>query len=229
MSLLTAQSSSLSRALLFFIDHDRSLRSAILVSGLIFVATQLAPGAAFGAGLGPAQGAAIQEWKHVDSGATHDREVSRFGAVFDTNVSDVRLFNYRLSLNSETSKPEGNGLKFEGWSMSHSIGFRLLANERIRLWLGPDLYYASFYHIKQEGSSDNYSGRITGIGIGPRIGLNIHFPRVASFIVSAGTRYTSYMGNLDVRFGGGGSTSLDVDSNAWSHYLAVGFLFKFGE
>lgn len=60
------------------------------------------------------------------------------GFVFDTNVLGSSVFNYRMKLGGEKIWGDKD-TEFDGQSghWSHTFGFRLYSNDKVRLWLGP--------------------------------------------------------------------------------------------
>lgn len=123
---------------------------------------------------------------HVAGGAGENAH-AQIGLSWDTAVAEDRLFNYRMNLGYEKFKLEnhwGDTDKFSGLILENTFGFRLHADENMRLWTGPQVV---------TGLYDNDFA----IGLGFSLGANWHLADQKSVAVTIGVRRSEYSGILD--------------------------------
>lgn len=140
---------------------------------------------------------------HVAAGQG-DSAHRQAGLSWDTAVADATLFNYRMNLGREKFRLDnswGEKEKMSGTILENTFGFRLLANEQLRLWAGPQLV------------AGIYDGEI-GAGAGLALGVNLHLMPRLSLGVTVGGRRSEYSGLL------GGS---DLESIG---YLRIDLFFR---
>lgn len=122
---------------------------------------------------------------HVAAGAGENFH-GQFGLSWDTAVARDSLLNFRMNLGYERfelKNEAGNQEDFAGGILEETLGVRLLANERLRLWAGPQL------------STGLYNGDL-GIGYGVALGGNLHFDSLTSLGLTVSLRRMEYSGFL---------------------------------
>ncbi len=179
-------------------------------------------------GLGMSLGTGTEDWnndrKHPD-----DREISNYGFILDTAVAKDRLFNYRLAFQFEKNQAKDRGLDMKGIATTHDFGFGVLRNKAVRMWIGPQLRVAYYRDLSPNGPSGvEYDGSALGVGVGPVIGLNLHFPKVVTLSASASYimlgRYAGDYGIDDVNTGGRvGNNDVDADFNGLFANISIIF------
>jgi len=121
----------------------------------------------------------------------------QIGGSWDTAVAENRLINYRMNLGLETFKLKnywGETEKLSGWILENTLGFRLFADDKVRIWAGPQII-TGFY--KED----------LGIGLGLSLGANFHLDKKRSLGMTIGARRSEYSGIWD-----------------YSEYESVGYL-----
>ena len=123
---------------------------------------------------------------HIANG-TGEHSHQQIGFSWDTAVAEDQPFNYRLNLGYEKfalDRNDGGRDNFSGWILENTFGYRILANNNLRFWGGPQvvtgLYENDF-----------------GLGAGLALGINLHLSGVTSLGITAGVRrsdYSSIMG-----------------------------------
>ena len=168
--------------------------SAILVA--ILISSSVESAGALGFGPYFEYGRVVDGWAS-DSGFDFDYDENHFGAglSLDTSVTDRRLFNYRLDLGYQRVAQDfdhGGSIDGDGLVIDNAFGFRLLRNEKVRLWLGPAVRL-SFDFFESHGVDAFYFG----IGAGPVIGLNVHTGDLVSLAFTTGYQLSYVHGDYD--------------------------------
>lgn len=191
-----------------------STRLILLLASLLFAGQAAATGVGFSYGLGS------ESWDYDEpfGAASEDRDVETLSFVLDTAVSSSRLFNYRFTIGTETSTVRG--MEFQGRSMTHSFGFRVVDIPVLRLWIGPEIRIAGYEDFEDRSTGSRHGGFILGLGIGPVVGLNFHLPEVVSFGLSFAYQRMSYSGHH------GGT---DYEAESFGGYVQASMLFRFNE
>lgn len=111
-----------------------------------------------------------------------ERSHQQVGFTWDTALASDRLLNFRLNLGYERFELRnefGDEYDYKGVILEETLGVRLLANERLRLWAGPQLVTAL------------YSGE-AGAGWGVALGGNWHLEGVTSLGLTLSVRRMDY-------------------------------------
>lgn len=148
-------------------------RSWFLAVTVALLAGLTAPGAARAHGLG----------LHVAAGAGENLH-GQFGLSWDTAVARDSLLNFRMNLGYERFELEDDwGWKedYHGVILEETLGVCLLANERLRLWAGPQLV------------TGLYDGDV-GIAYGAALGGNLHLDPLTSLGLTVSLRRMEYSG-----------------------------------
>lgn len=193
---------------------------------------------AAGGGIGFTAGAGLEHWSDENNlfvtnktySLDGSRKLGNYGFVVDNNISKNRLFNYRFSLNRETNKPRsGNGLEFDGISMTHDFGFGFYRSRGLRIWAGPRIYFGFSEHVDQTEAPANTStdGIIGSYGYGPVLGLNINSIDVVSISITYAYLFKNYYGDFWVDDNTSSSRDReDIDVESSGSYLNISLLFQ---
>ena len=108
-----------------------------------------------------------------------DRNEFSVGIATDSNLARDSLINFRFDFGFHTSlfaNPTMKTLSGNGYGgvLDFALGFGILRSESMRLWIAPDArvnvdYYGS--HLLSPFTGDALD---VAVGVGPKIGLNLH-------------------------------------------------------
>jgi hypothetical protein len=133
-----------------------------------------------------ASGVCAHGWGVHVAGGLGDHSHKQVGLSWDTTVAEDRLFNYRMNLGYEwfeLDESYGAREKFSGVFLENTFGFRLFANEGMRLWWGPQTVMGI------------YDAEI-GFGLGLSLGANLHVSETSTIGITFGARSMEYNGLL---------------------------------
>jgi len=109
------------------------------------------------------------EHEHIfdsqESKILKDDSISGFGLVYDSNVRDNRLYNWRTSVELNNIDLD-NGNSFKTLFITNTLGISLFRNKRVRLFVGPRI------SIGLEDREEDKSGGT--FLYGGAVGLNVH-------------------------------------------------------
>ena len=125
-----------------------------------------------------------------------DSDSVGFGFVFDTDLADKRVFNYRLNVGFEAldlEDEDDDTLELEGLVIDNTFGFAIVRERDFRWWAGPQLSLG-FY----SGETDNgiMTADLAAIGVGGITGVNFLSGNFCTSI-SVGFRYMGYAGEAE--------------------------------
>ena len=151
-----------------------------MLKKLITLLVLAVPMAVSGEGLGVYVPFSLYSHSSVDTNdvkADYDPSLG-LGLMYDTNVGENKLFNYRLGVeymkvgvdNVQGVPSDQSNNRFD---IVNTLGFGIVRNEHIRLWIGPRINVAWNSGI---GGVDN-SGSALEIGLAPAAGINIELNR----------------------------------------------------
>lgn len=208
----------------------KRLATPALVALSLAVAICFTAGSALASGMGPfLQGnSGGLTWK-FDNSATGSEDVDASvlgvgaGFSFDTNCARDELVNYRINIGLEyaaldfekTSEDDATaGLFFDNY-----IGFGVLRNEKLRLWVGPEVRLGFI-----KGIGDAYTDKLFGttFGVGPAAGLNLHLSRELDLALTTGIRFDMTTGSWEDQ---SGSTE-SFDGSGTVVHFTVSLLFR---
>ena len=123
-----------------------------------------------------------------------DRNEFSIGLATDTNLARDQLINFRFDFGFHTSMfadttldtVSGNGY---GGVLDFALGFGILRSESMRLWIAPDA------RVNVDYSGSHFLSAFTGdaldvqLGVGPKVGLNLHAGDHATVTLSAAYNY----------------------------------------
>jgi hypothetical protein len=154
----------------------------------------LSPQGAMGFGFGAEAGIGSGRLKKTDHSfygqdittSFHEKRRSA-GLVYDTNVGQDRVFNYRLGISyqhMEASSADESG-DLHGISFDNDFGFALVSNKEMRLWIGPEVKVELIEgDFRSANSSDHTSD--FALGVAPVVGLNVHLDDDLSITLKGG-------------------------------------------
>lgn len=162
-------------------------------------------------------------WWSITNSNKSDVELGSAGLVFDTNLSEDRVFNYRLELGrgNYTLKdfPKGVESEIGQTVMTHDFGFGIMRTKAVRLWLGPEIRLTK---INDEVNGVDYDMR--GFGFGLAIGLNINVLDPVTFALKASFLNQTLNGDI---YNGSVTEDISIDDDITMVTAAV--IFRFGE
>ena len=152
-------------------------------------------------GTGSAEGEIDRDPGTFDTG--HDVSPGGFGFVLDTRVASDGLFNYRLNVGYEIvgyDDTTANSLDttFLRFSIDNTFGFAVFKNEKVRVYLGPQVRLAYMIASETTASEGDLGILALGIGLAPVAGVNVHLNDKVSLSFETGYRFTSYVGTLEL-------------------------------
>jgi len=166
-------------------------------------------------------------WWSIANSSSSDIETGSVGLVFDTNLSEDALFNYRLELGKGTYTwkkfPAGKEHKFDQTVMTHDFGFGLLRTEAIRLWLGPEIRIS-----KINDEVGGYDLDMMGFGVGLALGLNINVVDPVTIAIKASFLNQTMNGDV-ANDPGTGLISEDISTDDNITMVTAALIFRFGE
>ncbi len=209
----------------------RFSRIIFFVIALVFVSSFQAHAIGLGAYL--QGGGGSSEWEADDLGGSFDFETDSghagLGVVFDTNLSEDRLMNYRVQLGYERAVHDPDNhwgdIRMDSVVLDQDVGFGFYRTPRMRFWAGPEVRLS--YSKGSPKHRDDYEFRLWGFGIGPVAGMNFNISSAFSICVKAGLLAIGYGGELK-----DDSDTIDDEDYAVSESLAfvnVSFMFRAGE
>lgn len=172
-------------------------------------------------------------WADLDT----DSDTVGFGVVFDSNLAQDRLFNYRLNLSLELVDQDvsqaglHNQVQGTNVALDQTFGFGFLRTDRFRVFMGPSIHLGVGEiddEIDVDGFEFDYEETSVTAGIGPELGINYHVGRHLTFSTSAYVRYGLQVQVFDDDFDDGGSDGVFVGEE-WRAGLVTSVFFRFGE
>lgn len=171
-------------------------------------------------------------WADLD---THS-DIAGFGVVFDTNLAQDRLFNYRLNASiqfvDQEVEQQGVGNSVEGTSLAldQTFGFGIVRTPEFRLFVGPSIHLGvggMDDEIDVGGFEDDYDQTTFTAGIGPELGMNFNLGSHLTLSFSTFARYGVQVQSFDDFFDDLGSDGDFVGDEVRVGAVASVF-FRFG-
>lgn len=144
--------------------------------------------------------------------------------MLDSAVANDRVFNYRLNIgvyNWSEEFEDDSEFDLTGFMMSHDFGFGVFRNKYVRLWLGPEIRFA--FGTGDEDENDGYDVEIVSFGVGPVLGLNLHFGPVVSLGLKSGYLFEGVAGNAD------GFDSIDFHGSDTMYFFTLSLIFRIND
>ncbi len=112
-------------------------------------------------------------WVNSDPVTRYDQTRFALGFIYDTNVIQDKIFNYRLGVSYEhmNARAPGKGFSLKGMSVQNDFGFSLIRDENTRLWVGPEVK-VEFLEGTETVQGYAYHEDVFSVGIGPVAGVN---------------------------------------------------------
>jgi hypothetical protein len=154
-----------------------------------------------------------------------DLERRGYGLVFDTTVAKDRLVNFRLNLgnyNWEEADESGNHIDLDGFQAVADLGFGLVRNQHLRLWLGVEL--AGSYGDGSLEENDAYEVTMINVGAGPVLGTNFHMGDRISFGVKVGWLYERFIGEGENTIT---DTTVDYVGYTTQYFVTLSVFYRF--
>ena len=110
------------------------------------------------------------------------------GILYDGVTAADKLLSYRFSFGyrvGDRDFDEGGSKTINGFALDQTLGFGVLRSSRYRAWGGPSLRL-NFDWYESSGDVDIVD---VSIGIGPRLGINLHLNEQISLTTSIAYHY----------------------------------------
>ena len=159
---------------------------------------------------------------------TNDREYEQdfgFGVTYDSNIGKDKLYNYRLGVeyvNAAVDTHNGytSDQEFGRFNVVNTMGFGVVRNKNIRLWIGPRLNVALNWSSEDNG----YYESAFEFGIAPAAGINLNLSRTVALGFDVDYRFAFVAGAWS------NNTNDDTYTGSMTGPTARFYLlFKFGE
>lgn len=213
------------------------LLASVLALGLGLLASESARAGGFGGSLSYTRSQSKLDdvddfWADLN---TESDEVG-IGLVFDTNLAQDRLFNYRLNASLAFVDEEvgqaglENQVQGTNVSLDQTFGFGFIRTPTVRVFIGPSLHLGVGRiddNIHVNGFRENYERTSFTAGLGPELGINFHVGRHLTFSTSAFVRYGFQVQSFQRLFDEGGSDGDFVGSDLRAG-LVTSVFFRFG-
>lgn len=156
-----------------------------------------------------------------------DLERRGYGLVFDTAVAKDRLVNFRLNLggyNWEEADESGNHIDLDGVQAVADLGFGLVRNPYLRLWVGVE--FTGAYGDGSLEENDAYEITMINLGAGPVLGTNFHMGDRVSFGVKAGWLYERFIGEGENTIT---DTTVDYTGYTTQYFVTLSVFYRFND
>lgn len=181
------------------------IRYCIPLYGLILFCVLVWNGNALASGIGfyVQGGGGTAEWEADDLRGQFDFDSDSrhggLGIVYDSNVSQNSLFNYRAYLGYERAVHDPDNdfgdIKLDSIVFDQDFGFGLYRSGSLRLWVGPEVRIS--YSSGRPDDADDLKFKLFGIGAGPVAGVNFHINSTLSLCLKGGFLGIGYIGEVD--------------------------------
>jgi len=148
-----------------------------------------------------------------------------FGLMYDTNVGENKLFNYRLGLEYikvgiDSIQGNTSSTSNSRFDIVNTLGFGVVRTENIRFWIGPRINIAYNGSIGGAGTSSS----AWEVGLAPAVGINVELTHEMVFGLDFDYRTALVSGTYDDT-DAGGSLYGDIEGVTTRMYL----IYMFGE
>lgn len=181
-------------------------------------------------------GAELEDVDDVWADLDTETDSVGLGVVFDSNLAQDRLFNYRLNASLEFVDQEvgqaglENQVQGTSFSFDQTFGFGFIRTPDVRVFVGPSLHLGIGGiddHIRVQGNRFSYEQTTFTAGLGPELGINYHVGRHLTFSTSAFVRYGFQVQGFDDFFDDRGSDGVFVGDELRAG-LVTSIFFRFG-
>lgn len=158
------------------------------------------------------------------------------GFIFDSNLAQDRLFNYRLNTSIAFLDQEVSQGGFEDQvqgtrlSLDQTLGFGFIRTPDVRVFVGPSLHLGVGViddEIDDGVTRVDYEATSFTAGIGPELGVNFHVGRHLTFSTSAYLRYGLQVQSFDRPYDDLGSDG-DFFGDELRGGIVTSIFFRFG-
>lgn len=134
-----------------------------------------------------------------------------YGLAYDTMLKDGRIFNYRLNIEFLKDRE----YDIEQYNMTHTFGFALFKNPRLRIWLGPRV-------IMQRTKRGRYHDDV-GLALAPALGINVNLTPYLTLSADIDRHFTTHYGHYE---DAATTTDYTTDTRGTSFRLYLFFCFR---
>lgn len=139
--------------------------------------------------------------ENYDSSATgiQTRSNMSLGFVFDSALRTGKLINYRMRVGAIANDggSTAGDYSFTGLTNIHTLGFRIMESNRLRLWAGPELSLTQYTGYRDGNLDTGVDGKLNSYGLGAVFGMNLYFHRSFTLGWDLGIRNRWYSGTVD--------------------------------
>lgn len=219
---------------------SQSVFAGLIAGGLILAVLSLAPPAqagGIGGSLSYSRGhASLEDTDNVWSDLDVQSDMAGFGLVFDTNLAQDRLFNYRLNASIQFTDQEvqqsglENQVQGTSFAFDQTFGFGIIRTPEVRVFVGPSLHLGvgrtdDDYFV--DGFQANYDQTTFSAGIGPELGVNFNVGRHLTLSLSSFARYGVQVQSFDDFFDEAGSDG-NFAGGEFRAGIVSSIFFRFG-
>ena len=171
-------------------------------------------------------------WVDLDT----ESDTVGFGLIFDTNLAQDRIFNYRLNLSLEFVDQEvsqagiENQVQGTNFAVDQTFGFGIIRTPQIRVFVGPSLHLGIGGiddEVDVDGFEFDYEQTSFTAGIGPELGVNFNVGRHLTLSTSAYVRYGLQVQAFDNFYDEQGSDGVFVGDEVRAG-IVTSIFFRFG-
>lgn len=158
-------------------------KCAVLALLVLAFAILIVPASSQAVGLGISVGLKDGSTNYDNSTTNFGFKATGFNFILDTAVAKDKVFNYRLGLGYEKETFDVGTREVGRFALTNTFGFGVLRTEAVRLWLGPQIFFAygsdDTYHDLDAGAAfvlgTNFAvGPVVSLGLELGYGIGFH-------------------------------------------------------
>ncbi|MCU0849071.1 MAG: hypothetical protein MUD12_14420 [Spirochaetes bacterium] len=157
------------------------------------------------------------------------------GVMIDSNVSKNDLVGYRAGIGAGCSS--FNDKRYLRFDANNILSFRLVQNESLRFWIGPQLglhldlvknrpWPFSIKRVAMFSIDTGYNG---AVDLGLAVGANIRISEPVYFTIDGGVKYNVNFNLSHVRYNDRIGSHPNKLLHGYETFLNMGFLYRMGE
>ena len=150
-----------------------------------------------------------------------------YGFVLDTAVAKDSLVNLRLNIgyyNFQEEDQDDNIFDLDGFQGVADLGFGIVRNQYLRLWVGGELSAA--YGEGSIEDFDDFEVKMISVGVGPVVGVNFHLSDRISFGLKGGYLYEGFIGEGENTIT---DVKVDYDGFTYQYFVVLSAFYRFND
>lgn len=172
-------------------------------------------------------------WEDLDTRTTQ----TGLGLIFDSNLAQDRLVNYRLNMGIEFASQDveqagiHNEVQGTNFALDQTLGFGFIRTPELRVFVGPSLHLGVGRiddQIDVDGFRVDYEETSFTAGLGPEIGFNFNLGRNLTLSTSLFARYGVRVQAFDDFYDEVGSDGVFVGDELRAG-IVTSIFFRFGK